>query len=289
MLRTCWYTYHQDSLPSSATWGTNPYCFPGLQHKRSGFPRMKWFGSLERVLRWQKILANCHHRVALDYRPGERVWISTKDLNFGPPLRELFLRFICPSKITRRINPVTYGLHLPLQLRISLSFHVSFLRPVIPRSLQDIAPCNTPPPALTVDGEPAYVVRAFLDSQRRGGQLQYLVDWDGYGQEECSWVAPEDVLDPFLKAEFHWRPRCPRPRARSHLTRRVPVTFRAAPQEGAFVTCPAQPASQPPPTAQTILLAVWTHCPPRQNTNTCPHFLFITRSIKDSRTHQFLV
>ena len=112
-------------------------------------------------------------------------------------------RFIGPFQILKRMNKVTYRLQLPAQYRIiSPSFHVSLLRPMVqgPLQVSDPSGSDNTPPAIVVEGSPAYIVRELIDSRRRGGRLQYLVDWEGYGPEERSWEAAVDVLDPLLVA-----------------------------------------------------------------------------------------
>uniref|UniRef100_A0A671KJW6 Gypsy retrotransposon integrase-like protein 1 n=1 Tax=Sinocyclocheilus anshuiensis TaxID=1608454 RepID=A0A671KJW6_9TELE len=254
-----WAEYAQNSLIHSST-GLTPFqCVLGFQP-----PLFPWSGEpssvpavddwiqrservwdsahvhLQRAVRTQEFQANRRRRPHPPYQPGQRVWLSTKDLKLRLPSRKLSPRYVGPFKILRQINDVTYRLELPANYRISPSFHVSLLKPV--HSGADPGhEAPEPPPPLDF-GTPAYRVNVLLDSRRRGGQLQYLVDWEGYGPEERSWVATRDILDPSLIEEFHRaRPDRPAPRPRGR-PRRAPGV---APRGGGSVTPSQQRESSP--------------------------------------------
>ncbi|XP_058623902.1 chromobox protein homolog 7-like [Onychostoma macrolepis] len=73
---------------------------------------------------------------------------------------------------------------------------------------------ESPLPLIQEDGT-IYTVNKILDSRRCGGLLEYLVDWEGYGPEEWSWVPRDDILDPTLLEAFHsTHPDRPGPRGR---------------------------------------------------------------------------
>ncbi len=158
------------------------------------------------------------------------------------PCRKLSPRYIGPFPIQRQINEVTYQLQLPPRYRIHPTFHVSLLKPFSPPTPEHPEPDEPPPPEI-LEQPSVYQVKDIMDSRRRGGRLEYLVDWEGYGPEEISWVARDDILDPMLLTEFHRvHPERPAPRGRGRPRRHMRASG-AAPGGGGNVR---DSQSQPP-------------------------------------------
>ncbi len=177
--------------------------------------------------------ADRHRRSGPAYTPGQWVWLSTKNLSLRLLCKKLNPRYMGPFKIIRQITPVSVS--LPSNYRISPTFHVSLLKPAgCPRGERDQEEAvNESSPPINMDGEEAYQVQEILDSRRRGRLLQYLIDWEGYGSEEKSWVNAQDILDPSLTAEFHRdHPHKPAPHSRGRPRHHAPPRFRSRSQGG---------------------------------------------------------
>ncbi len=106
---------------------------------------------------------------------GQKVWLSSKDINFRLAACKLGPKFIRPFIVAKVLSPVTVRLKLTPQFNtIHLIFHVSKIKPVFRSPLQPLI--SAPMPPRLIERSPAYSVRRLIDVRCRGRCYQYLVD-----------------------------------------------------------------------------------------------------------------
>ncbi len=213
--------YAHNTLPVSSTGlspfecsvGYQPPMFPSLEsevavpsaHALVQRCHRTWTRARETLLQVgarTKVKADRHRSRPPVYVVGSKVWLSTKNIPLRSVSNKLAPKFIGPFTVTKIVSPVAVRLNLPpAYRRVHPVFHVSKIKPVFFSRINPPAP--VPPPPRLVDGEPSYSVNRILDSRRRGRGFQYLVDWEGYGPEERSWVPARDILDHSLIDDYN--------------------------------------------------------------------------------------
>jgi hypothetical protein len=167
------------------------------------------------------------------YKVGDLVWLSRKNISTTRPSAKLDFRRLGPFKILEVIGEAkaAYKLELPATMRIHPTFHVSLLTKYTP----NVIPGRTQPepPPIIVDGQEEFEVEKILDSRIRYNKLQYYVDWKGYGVNDRTWE-PSSQFDhaPEAIEEYHRNfPNRPSPKDIPRRPRRS-----SAPRRGGTVT-----------------------------------------------------
>lgn len=92
------------------------------------------------------------------YWPGQKVWLSAKDLPLQVVSRKLGPCYLGPFEV----DQIALRLKLPAAVKVHLKFHVLRVNLVWESKLP-------PPPLRTIDGGPAFTNRRILDSGVEGG------------------------------------------------------------------------------------------------------------------------
>ncbi|RXN11696.1 U4 U6 small nuclear ribonucleo Prp3 [Labeo rohita] len=123
------------------------------------------------------------------FHVGDRVYLSTRNINLKTDSKKLTARFIGPFKITHRLNPVTFRLQLPTSLWIHPVFHqsqlkhvffsplspqreVDELRPWVERTVKKVLGFSEP----TVVTAALHCVGKGLDKRKTTDQLRPFLD-----------------------------------------------------------------------------------------------------------------
>ena len=116
--------------------------------------------------------ANKHQKASPEYRVGDKVWLSTKNIQTERPSKKLDHKRIGPYRIKELVGS-SYRLDLPTSMRIYDVFHPSFLRQAAEDPL--LGQHNDPPPLVVVNDEEEWEVDDILNAKKHGQRVLFQV------------------------------------------------------------------------------------------------------------------
>ena len=147
--------------------------------------------------------ADFYRGEAPEYKIGNKVWLSTKNLNVDWPLHKLTEQQLGPYKIVKIISSNAVKLKLPAAFKIHDVINVSHIRPYRPPTAGQ---STIPPEPIIIEETPEYEVEEITDSRFKHGKLKFLVKWSGYTDDYNTWE-PEanctnsrDIINEFYKS-----------------------------------------------------------------------------------------
>ncbi|MBW0541883.1 hypothetical protein O181_081598 [Austropuccinia psidii MF-1] len=117
-----------------------------------------------------------------DFQPGDKVWLSSKNIKTTRPTKKLSEKWLGPSEVLKKIGSRAYQLKFPQKWKsVHCVFHVSLLEPVKQSTIPSKNQLSPPP--LIVEEEEKWEVAQVLDSKLKRGTLCYLVEWKGFNED----------------------------------------------------------------------------------------------------------
>ena len=115
---------------------------------------------------------------------------------------KFYLRRLRPFRIIKA-EPDTsnYKLELPPEYSsIHPNFHANLLEPFVNNDAEQFPLREPPRPPPLIPEDEQYKVEAILDHKEvgRGRKRKYLVHWEGYEQDEDSWVTEDDIHEDLI-------------------------------------------------------------------------------------------
>ncbi|MBW0483617.1 hypothetical protein O181_023332, partial [Austropuccinia psidii MF-1] len=97
-------------------------------------------------------------------RPGDKVWLASKNIKITRPTKKLSERWLVPFEVLKKIGSHAYHLKLPQQWKSALPvFHVSLLEPVKQSTI--LNQHQFPPPLVIMEEQEEWEVAQALDSK----------------------------------------------------------------------------------------------------------------------------
>ncbi|MBW0507442.1 hypothetical protein O181_047157 [Austropuccinia psidii MF-1] len=146
-----------------------------------------------------------HRATSPVFNPGDKVWLSCKNMKSTRPTKKLYEQWLGPFTILKKVTTHSYHLKLQSQLEsIHPVFHISLLEPVKTSTIPNWHP--EPPPPIIIEEEEEWEVYQILDSKIKRGKSWYLMEWKGFSQhpERFTWEPTKNLENfPKLLKDFH--------------------------------------------------------------------------------------
>jgi len=140
-----------------------------------------------------KKFANRRQREKEEYRVGDLVLLSTKDLKWqmkGRRSEKLIEHFVDPYKVKGIISSNAIELELSKSIRIYPVVNISRVQLYKP---QVEGQKKTPPKPVIIEGEEKFEIEKILNKRMIRGKEKFLVRWKGYTVEEDTWENRENL------------------------------------------------------------------------------------------------
>jgi hypothetical protein len=154
-------------------------------------------------------------QAAHEFKVGDHVWLSSKNIALKTPSRKLGDLQLGPYRVSERVGDLDYRLDLPASLsRLHPVFHVDKLSPWKGNDINGILP--PPPEPVELEDGTEWEVGDIIDSQLYGTarrrKIRYLVHWKGFAASDDTWEPLENLQNAKeALAEYHDRhPTAPR-------------------------------------------------------------------------------
>ena len=127
----------------------------------------------------------------LSYQPGDKVLLSTKNINFTHINNDFTPKL--PFEVIEKVGQSSYRLKIPASWKI---YNVKLIKKHIEpsTSLQKERERERNETMDIEEESGEYEVEKIIDSRLKRGKLQYLIKWKNYPIEESTWE-PEDHLE----------------------------------------------------------------------------------------------
>ena len=150
--------------------------------------------ALERSNELMKNQYDKHKKPAINYKPGDKVYINAEHLPSVRQSRKLERKFFGPYEVVEKVGQSAYRIKIPASWKVYNVFNESLLKPYYaPHYVnQKQKEKHTEDEQRRENDSGEYELERLLNSRisKRGrgrGRLEYLVKWKNYPLEEASW------------------------------------------------------------------------------------------------------